>query len=66
MQQAIAIWLSPRELGEEYGIGYKAALQLAKSGKVQGYWRGNRFRFNAKKAREAYEDGVFEQVLSTK
>lgn len=62
----VALWLSPRQLGEEYGIGYAAALKLAKSGELAGYWSGNRFKFNAPKAREAYEAGVFEQVLSTR
>lgn len=64
--EALALWLSAREVGEIYGIGYAAALRLAKSGKVQGYWAGNRFRFNAQKTREAYESGVFERVLSTR
>lgn len=64
--EALAIWLTPRQVGEMYGIGYKAALQLAKSGEVRGYWAGNRFRFNAQKTKEAYEAGVFERVLDTK
>lgn len=59
-------YLTPQELADVYGVSYREALALAKSGKVAGYWRGNRYRFRADAARRAFDDGTFEAVLSTK
>ncbi len=60
------MWLAPKEVAEMYELSYHEALALAKSGQVDGYWRGNRFRFNAARTQQAYEAGTFERVLSTK
>lgn len=60
------MWLSPKELAVAYELSYHEALRIAKSGEVGGYWSGNRFKFNAHRAQEAYESGVFEEVLSTR
>lgn len=60
------MWLTPRELAETYELSYREALMLAKSGKLAGYWRGNRYRFNAVDARRAFEDGTIAAVLTTK
>lgn len=59
-------YLTPQELADTYGVSYREALTLAKSGKVAGYWRGNRYRFRSDAARRAFDDGTFEAVLSTK
>lgn len=59
-------YLTPQELADTYGVSYREALVLAKSGKVAGYWRGNRYRFRADAARRAFNDGTFEAVLTTK
>lgn len=66
MEQIAKMWLAPKEVAAIYDLSYHEALALAKSGRVDGYWRGNRFRFNAARTRKAYEDGTFEEVLSTK
>ena len=58
------MWLAPKEVAAIYEISYHEALDLAKSGEIDGYWRGNRFRFNAEKMRLAFEDGTLERVLS--